>query len=201
MLSNTPVLRQMYSAFCGEISVLFCTLETAGVCIRLIWDFIPPGNLLTMSFGATIGWAVVNFVDLQQDDTKFPSGPLSLLQATRVMSLFFASAVIGNLMFPYIVKKIGCKTTMFILGFPQMVSWIEYKSRAKRVSKQRCVSFSHSDQLVVDHIRPKSILSVRVAHCGWPGLCRSDGVYAAVRHRHLQWRVSNGANEMAASGD
>lgn len=82
------------------------------------------GNLLTASFGATSGWAAVNFVRLQKDNTEFPSGPLSQAQATRVMSLFFASAVVGNLVFPFVVKKLGSKRTMFVLGFPQLVSSI-----------------------------------------------------------------------------
>lgn len=89
-----------------------------------ILNFRIAGNLLTASFGASTGWAAVNFVDLQKFDTTFPSGPLSLAQATRVMSVFFASSVVGNLVFPYIVKKFGSKNTMLALGFPQMVSFI-----------------------------------------------------------------------------
>lgn len=91
---------------------------------KIILHFLTAGNLLTTSYGATTGWAAVNFVDLQKFDTSFPSGPLSLTQATRVVSVFFASAVVGNLVFPYIVKKIGSKRTMFALGFPQIVSFL-----------------------------------------------------------------------------
>lgn len=68
------------------------------------------------------GWATVNFVDLQKIDTKLPSGPLSLNQATLMMSIAIASSMVGILVFPFIVKKFGSKRTMFAVGFPQIVS-------------------------------------------------------------------------------
>lgn len=83
--------------------------------------FLHLGNLLVASSGAYAGWAAVNFVNLQKIGTTFPSGPLTLTQATRVMSVFFASAIVGNLLIPHIVKRFGSKRTMFALGFPQLV--------------------------------------------------------------------------------
>lgn len=76
---------------------------------------------MTASFGTANGWATVNFVDLQKEDTRFPSGPLSLNQATLMMSISIASAIVGNLVFPFSVRKFGSKTTMFAMGFPQIV--------------------------------------------------------------------------------
>lgn len=67
------------------------------------------------------GWAAVNFVDLQKEDTKFPSGPLALSEATLMMSIPLVSMMIGNLVFPMIVKKFGSKRTMLAVGFPHMV--------------------------------------------------------------------------------
>lgn len=74
-----------------------------------------------MSFGAANGWTTVNFVDLQKFDTTFPSGPLTLSQATIMMSIVFVTVIIGNLVFPYILKKLGSKGTILALGLPQMV--------------------------------------------------------------------------------
>lgn len=121
MFSSRPILRQLFSILSGEILSNFDRFDSKQTKSNF---YIFAGNLLTTSFGATTGWAAVNFVGLQKDDTNFPSGPLSQSQATRVVSLFFASAVVGNFMFPYIVKKVGSKRTMFVLGFPQMVSSI-----------------------------------------------------------------------------
>lgn len=69
-----------------------------------------------------MGWTSINFVDLQKDDTTFPSGPLSLDQATRVVSIFFVAAVIGVLTLPHMARKFGNRTTIFALGIPQIVS-------------------------------------------------------------------------------
>lgn len=69
------------------------------------------------------GWATVNFVALQKEDTKFPSGPLTMNQATLMMSIAFASSIIGNLVFPFPVKKFGSKRTLLVLGFPQIVGF------------------------------------------------------------------------------
>lgn len=77
---------------------------------------------MSSSFGAANGWASVNFVALQKKDTSFPSGPLSLEQATWVMSIFYVGAIVGNSVFPYIVKKYGSKRTLIAVVFPQIVS-------------------------------------------------------------------------------
>lgn len=84
---------------------------------------------MTASFGAMNGWAAVNFVNLQKDDTTFPSGPLTLSQATFMMSIAFIPSIIGNLVFPDIVKRFGCKRTIYAMGFPQIVGLIKAKLR------------------------------------------------------------------------
>lgn len=80
------------------------------------------GNLLTASYGSSNGWASVNFLELQKPDTTFPSGPLSLKEATLVMSIYFVGGFVGNLAFPYIVQRYGSKKAMLAIGFPQIVS-------------------------------------------------------------------------------
>lgn len=77
---------------------------------------------MTASLGAVNGWATVIFVDLQKDDTSFPSGPLTLEQATLVVSIIYAGSIIGNSVFPYVVRKCGSKRTLMVVVFPQIVS-------------------------------------------------------------------------------
>lgn len=55
------------------------------------------------------GWAAVNFVELQKEDTKFPSGPLTLSEATLMMSIPIATSIIVNLLFPFIMNRFGSK--------------------------------------------------------------------------------------------
>lgn len=85
-------------------------------------------HLLTTSYGSMNGWATVNFVDLQKDGTTFPRGPLTLGQATFMMSISVASCIIGNFVFPHIVRKFGCKRTMYAMGFPQIVGITEQEN-------------------------------------------------------------------------
>lgn len=79
---------------------------------------------MAASAGATTGWGAVNYVDLQRDDSTFPTGPLSLRQASIVIQAFFVSCILGNLLIPYMVEKCGSKRTMFIMGLPQIVGYI-----------------------------------------------------------------------------
>lgn len=123
MASKAPIRRQFYSVICGEIlvvSIYLLAFSLSPHVSNLIYHL--PGHFLTASFGANNGWATVNFVDLQKDDTKFPSGPLTLSQATFMMSIAFIPSIIGNVVFPHIAKKFGCKRTLYAMGFPQIVS-------------------------------------------------------------------------------
>lgn len=117
MFSNTSIRRQFYATICGEISIEIRKFSQEKI---NLWF---SGNLLTASSGAYAAWATVNFVNLQKEDTTFPSGPLTLTEATRVVSVFFASAIVGNLLVPHLVKWFGSKRTMFALGFPQLVGY------------------------------------------------------------------------------
>lgn len=81
-----------------------------------------PGNLMTISRGTTNGWFSSNFLPLQRPDTSLPSGPLSLKEATLVMSISYIGAIVGNLVVPHILRKFGCKRVMLACGFPMIVS-------------------------------------------------------------------------------
>lgn len=120
MESKKHVRRQIISTVLGEDR--FHLFDAFSLIKSLIQNILFAGNILTASYGAANGWASINFVDLQKDDTSFPSGPLSLKQATLMVSICYAGAIIGNSMFPFIVKKIGSKRTLAAVTFPQIVS-------------------------------------------------------------------------------
>lgn len=74
-----------------------------------------------MSFGWSSGWATINFVDLQNENTTFPTGPLDLEEATFVVSLSNVGALIGNFMIIYISKVMGVKNAIHALCLPFVV--------------------------------------------------------------------------------
>lgn len=77
---------------------------------------------MTLAHGSTNSWSTANFLALQSPDTPLPSGPLSLHEATLVMSSYYIGAIIGNLTVPHIVRKYGCKRTLLAAVCPQIVS-------------------------------------------------------------------------------
>lgn len=110
--------QQFYSVICGKFPV---SRQQFNIEMKLL-DLIIAGNLLSLSFGSMNGWASVNFLELQKTDTLLPSGPLSLQQATLMMSIGIASAVIGNLMAPLFISHLGSKRGLVVFAFPQIVS-------------------------------------------------------------------------------
>lgn len=89
------------------------TNRTSILFIHLRWEYVSrvskgSGNLLTVS----CGWTSANLLELQKPNTVFPSGPLSLEEATKVISMTFIGGIIGNLVFPRLVRKIDCKRLM-----------------------------------------------------------------------------------------
>lgn len=83
---------------------------------------------MTLSRGTANGWFNVNFLLLQRPDTPFPSGPLTLKEATLVMSIGYIGAIVGNLIVPFVVRRFGCKRLMLACGFPMIVSEQKTKS-------------------------------------------------------------------------
>lgn len=71
--------------------------------------------------GTTIGYGAVNFPYLQEKNTNFPSGPLTLNEATLFMSLNTIGGIFGLFIFAFVLRKIGSRNAILFLGIPQMV--------------------------------------------------------------------------------
>lgn len=71
------------------------------------------------------GWATINFIDLQQENTTFPTGPLTLEEATLVTSLTNIGGFIGNFAILPLSDKFGMKRAIHLAGIPLVVSSIE----------------------------------------------------------------------------
>ncbi|XP_031623102.1 uncharacterized protein LOC116340647 [Contarinia nasturtii] len=79
-------------------------------------------NLLTFSFGSTMGWSTINFNELQNENSTFPTGPLSLDEASLVVSLINFGGFIGNfIVLPFNIM-FGVKRTLHFFGIPLILS-------------------------------------------------------------------------------
>lgn len=76
---------------------------------------------MTTSQGTANAWLAANFLPLQRPDTPLPSGPLSLKEATVVMSIGYIGAIAGNLIVPLFSRKFGCQRVILACGVPKIV--------------------------------------------------------------------------------
>lgn len=79
-------------------------------------------NLLTISFGSTIGWATINFVELQSKNSTFPMGPFTLDQLALVMSIHNVGCFLGNFAIAPLSNVIGIKLAIHSFGSLFIVS-------------------------------------------------------------------------------
>lgn len=78
-------------------------------------------NFLTLMNSASFAWANVNYVVLQSDPTLLPTGVLHTSEATVMVSISWATALIGNVSFPWIISKFGTQRSLLYLAIPQIV--------------------------------------------------------------------------------
>lgn len=74
-----------------------------------------------MSVGQVSGWATINFNELQSKVSTLPSGPISLKEASLVVSFFSIGGFVGNFAILPVTHLIGAKQTAHILGIPLIV--------------------------------------------------------------------------------
>lgn len=74
-----------------------------------------------MSCGEFSGYATINFNELQSENSTLASGPLSLEEASLVVSLYNVGGFIGNFAILPITHLIGVKQTIHVLGVPLIV--------------------------------------------------------------------------------
>lgn len=78
---------------------------------------------MTLSFGCLSGWATINFVDLQSENTTSTAGILTLEEATLVVSILSLGGFVGNFAILPMSERFGIKRTIQLLGIPLIVSW------------------------------------------------------------------------------
>lgn len=82
-------------------------------------------NLIGFNFGWMCSWANANYENLRSNgtsrSTQLDDGPLSLQQASLVMSLICAGGLIGNLVYLFVLEKFGRKNPILFLAIPAIV--------------------------------------------------------------------------------
>lgn len=83
------------------------------------------GNLLSFSLGNASGWATINFIELQKEDTTFPPGHFTLDEATFVTTALIIGGLLGNYAILPISKHFGYARALCLMGVPSIVSECE----------------------------------------------------------------------------
>lgn len=75
---------------------------------------------MTFSFGISSGWANINLLELQNENT-FSTGPLNQQETSIVMSIMCVGALTGNIIILPIGQVIGIKKTIHLFSIPIIV--------------------------------------------------------------------------------
>lgn len=114
MIKISPVARQFLTIFCCK----FCTFFF--VSLSSIEPFV--GNLSTISVGLSNGWATIYYIDLQNENSTFPSGALTTDELALVISITYAGSFIGNFAVMPMSRTFGIKRTIHFFGVPLIVT-------------------------------------------------------------------------------
>lgn len=78
-------------------------------------------------FGCGVGWLSMALPLLQSNESPLKSGALTIEEISWIGSIISVGALIGNISIGYVVTLIGSRNSIFLIGFPQLVSWTHLK--------------------------------------------------------------------------
>lgn len=81
-----------------------------------------------LSFGCTIGWLSPALPLLQSIETPLISGPMTTEQVSWTGSTLPLGALAGNIIYGYLMVRIGSKTCLMSLAVPQLVFSVQCKN-------------------------------------------------------------------------
>lgn len=79
-------------------------------------------NLIMVGYGCAIGWVSMALPLLQSNNSPLENGSLSVGEMSWIGSIVSIGALAGNLICGFAVTIIGARHTIFMIGFPQLVS-------------------------------------------------------------------------------
>ncbi|GAB0086684.1 hypothetical protein DMENIID0001_007910 [Sergentomyia squamirostris] len=81
-------------------------------------------NFPALFFGLSIGWLSPSIPQLLSLDSPLPSGPITVDEASWVSSILYLFAIIGSVVFGWLVDRIGRKYALYIGAIPNIVTWL-----------------------------------------------------------------------------
>lgn len=88
-------------------------------------------NIISFSYGTSVGWTSPFLPVLLSDDSPLPSGSITSEEASWIGSLLCLGAIVGTISVGFLADLIGRKKTALLLAIPQTVSyivWFKFKS-------------------------------------------------------------------------
>lgn len=76
---------------------------------------------MTLSFGLSTGWATINLLELENENSTFSTGPLTKQQTSMVISLINVGGFAGNWLVLPLCSFVGVKRAIHLLGIPIVV--------------------------------------------------------------------------------
>lgn len=70
-----------------------------------------------------LGWSSPNLPILLSDASPLETGPITMIEASWISSLFCIGGGVGSIFFCWLPDSIGRKWSIFLLGVPQIISW------------------------------------------------------------------------------
>lgn len=77
---------------------------------------------MSLTFGMSSGWATINFIELQKENTTFPTGKFTLEEATFVATSMSIGGLLGNFLILPIAHRFGFARALCLMGIPFIVS-------------------------------------------------------------------------------
>lgn len=104
-----------------EVSIFdfFCSFLSFPQTLKIV-SFLSV-NLLTICFGAFIGWPSAALLLLQSEDSPLEGGPLTTSEVSWVGSVICIGALCGTLLFGWTSDRFGRKISMLVAVIPQLV--------------------------------------------------------------------------------
>lgn len=110
------------------------------------------------------GWATINFNELQSENSTFMTGPLSLEEASLVVSILNVGGFVGNFAILPVTHSIGAKRTVHALGIPLIVSQLKNKHSKSFFTVHL---FLLSDQCITHNLCAKCVLFICIKILEW----------------------------------
>lgn len=153
---------------------------------NILWNI--PGNLLTLSFGTSTGWATINLLELENENSTLAMGPLTKQQSSLVISFINVGGFAGNWLVLPLCGFFGVKRSIHLLGIPLVVRNIFWFIISNK--KIPILQFHPVVRFDSNNLRAECVLPVCIQNFDWT--CRRwyECFDLHANQWHIKYRVS-----------